>query len=348
LTPEPSPNDSRTVPMIFGKEKEMKSRIISTGKKLSDLRLVVASSGNISCRIDDQSILITATGTALGDLQEDDIVKVNLTKEEECKNKRLSTEFPLHNLIYKNFPTKTVIHCHPPLANGYYAVYSGLKPLTFETKLYLGEVPVVPQETPSITKPELVIEALKTNNIAVIKNHGVVAIADEFIKGLHLIETLEESVKVAAVARLFDNTALDELDKVLKEDLCKASDVYAMFSREHIQAIVDMVNQDAFIAQKGAEMDLTLQLAIKLDGDQRVYKFNFEKGKIVRLDFDEDAPFIISAPAAVWELIFHGRLDPFVATTQGKMKLKGDLGKLSRWYVPFSRLFEIFKIVKTT
>jgi putative sterol carrier protein len=91
---------------------------------------------------------------------------------------------------------------------------------------------------------------------------------------------------------------------------------------------------------------MTLKLAIKLDGSGAVYKFNFDKGKIVKLEFDEDASFVISAPNDIWVAIFLGKLDPFVATTQGKMKLKGDLGKLSRWYVPFSRLFQIFKEVK--
>jgi len=44
--------------------------------------------------------------------------------------------------------------------------------------------------------------------------------------------------------------------------------------------------------------------------------------------------------------VFLGSLDPSVAVTQGKMNLQGQLGQLSRWYVPFSRLFEIFKQVK--
>ena len=330
--------------MIFGKEKELKQQIIDTGKKLSDLRLVAATSGNLSSRIDESNIFITATGTSLGELSPEDILKVNLS--DAANTKGLSTEFPLHSLIYKNFSAKTVIHCHPPLVNGYFAVYTELKALTFETRLYLGNVPVVPQETPSITKPELVIEALKVNNLVVIKNHGVVAIADEFRKGLHLVDSLEESVKVAAVARLFEKTALDDLDKALKTEISRPSEVSAMFSKEHIQAIVDLVNQDKFIALKGQEMDLTLKLVIKLDDSDKVYKFNFEKGRVVKLDFDEDAPFVISAPADIWELIFLGKLDPFVATTQGKMKLKGDLGKLSRWYVPFSRLFELFKQVK--
>ncbi|MCX5714913.1 MAG: SCP2 sterol-binding domain-containing protein [Candidatus Omnitrophica bacterium] len=151
---------------------------------------------------------------------------------------------------------------------------------------------------------------------------------------------------MAATARLFDKGVLDGLDAAFKEDLARKSDIYPMFSREHIQAIVDLVNQDEFIAKKGQEMDLTLKLVIKIDGDNRIYKFNFEKGRVLSLEFDQDAPFIISAPAEIWELVFLGKLDPFVATTQGKMKLKGDLGKLSRWYVPFSRLFELFKAVK--
>ena len=77
-------------------------------------------------------------------------------------------------------------------------------------------------------------------------------------------------------------------------------------------------------------MDLTVQLAIKLDGQDTlaskvVYKFNFEKGRITKLEFDDDAPFVISAPTDVWEAVFHGKLDSFVATMQGKMKLKGEL-----------------------
>lgn len=91
---------------------------------------------------------------------------------------------------------------------------------------------------------------------------------------------------------------------------------------------------------------MTVELAIKLDGFDKSYKFVFEKGRIKRLDFDDNAPFVISAPKDVWESVFLGKVEPFVATMQGKMKLKGEFGKLSRWYAPFSRLFELFKQVK--
>lgn len=330
--------------MIFGREKALKKEIIKIGRKLYDLRLVVARAGNLSARLDAENILITATGTSLGSLTSKGIIKINLHNEADIKNSPVTSEFPLHSLVYKNFHHKVIIHCHPTLTNAYFAIYPDIKALTFETKLYLGNIPVVEQETPAITRPELVINALRLNNLVAIKNHGVVSVADKFSDALYLIETLEEAVKTAAVARLFKKGILDDLDKELKTDLSQ-DNTYLMFSREHIQAIVDLVNKDELIAQKGKELDLTVKLAVTLDGTDRAYRFNFEKGKIVKLDFDADAPFVISASRDVWELVFSGKLDSFVAVTQGKMKLQGQLGQLSKWYVPFTRLFAIFKQV---
>lgn len=327
--------------MIFGKEKALKEEMINIGKRLYSLRLVVGRAGNLSCRLDENNLLVTATQTPLGELTREDILKVDLNNSQ---NKKVTSEFPLHSLVYRNFPQKVVIHCHPALTNAYFSVYNQLKPLTFETRLYLGDIPVVEQDTPAISKPELVMQALKTSNLVVVKNHGVVSIADKFCGALYLIEELEEAIKTAAVARIFKPDILDDLDKEIKENL-SADKAYLMFSAEHIQAIVDLVNQDEFIANKGREMDLTLKLAIKLDGLDKAYKFNFEKGRIVKLDFDLDAPFVISAPAEVWEMVFLGKIDPFVATTQGKMKLQGNLGQLSRWYAPFNRLFQLFRQV---
>ena len=123
----------------------------------------------------------------------------------------------------------------------------------------------------AITQLEPVRE-LEDKNIVVIRNHGVVAVADKFCDALYLIEALEEAIKVAAVARLFKKDVLDDLDKALREQL-EADTAYLMFSPEHIQAIVDLVNKDEFIQKKGAELDLTMQYAIKLDGHDRVYKF---------------------------------------------------------------------------
>ena len=333
---------------MVDKEKHLKDEIVAVGRRLYETGLAVATSGNISARLEAANILITASQSFLGNLSEDDIVSVNYEINEALDKKKASSELPLHSLIYKNTSKQRILHCHPPLINDYFAVCSNLKALTFETKCFLGDVPVIKHDTPTVTRPDEVIEALQSNNLIVLKNHGVVAVADTFKEALALVEALEEAIRVAAVARIFDKDALDDLDKALKERLVKVEVGHPMFSREHIQAIVDLVNEDEFMAQKGKELDLTVKLAIKLDHSDKVYKFIFEKGKIVGLDSDGDAPFVISGPANIWEQVFLGKLNSFVAVTQGKMKLQGQLGQLSRWYVPFSRLFELFKQVKFT
>lgn len=320
--------------------------LIHTGKKLYSRSLVAARSGNLSCRLDKSAVLITRTGSGLGELGFKDIIKVDIANEKALQNPLLSSEFPLHKLIYERLDAEAVIHCHPPLVNAYFAVSSALDILTFETKLYLGNIPLIPQETPAISDLEPVISALRLSNIVVIKNHGVVATGKNFTEALYLVEMLEEAVRIAAVARLFKKEKPDSLDEGLKEALKPKEGAYRMFSKEHIQAIVDLVNQDELIARKGRELGLTVKLAIKLDETGEAYRFNFEEGKIAELGFDEDAPFVISAPAKVWEQVFLGRLDSFVAVTQGKMKLKGAMGQLSRWYVPFTRLFALFKEIK--
>ena len=119
-----------------------------------------------------------------------------------------------------------------------------------------------------------------------------------------------------------------------------------MFSLPHIEAIVDLVNKDDSFARWGDELDLTVDLAIRLRGErEKAYTFHFVKGKIAQ-KLIMILPFVISAPQEIWQQVFLGKLDPFVATTQKKMELKGELTKLTRWYLPFTRLFALFKEVK--
>ncbi len=327
-------------------EKKLKQEIIRIGKKLYDFRLVAAKGGNLSARIDGHQVLITSSGSCLGELKPEDILKVDLSRREKANTPGLTSEFPLHDLVYRSFPAKRIVHCHPPLINAYYSIYDELESITFENKLFLGRVPQVTQATPSVTEPEKVIAALKTNNIVVIKNHGVVCISDKFAEAFYLIEELEEAVKMAGLVKLFAKDKPDAFERELKTTLQDSGKIYPMFSREHILAIVNLINQDEQFLTKARELNLTTQVAIRLDEQKdKVYKFNFREGKIVQTEYNAAAPFVISGPADVWELIFKGNLDPFVATTQGKLKLKGDLGKLSRWYVPFTRMFALFKIV---
>jgi len=192
------------------------NQIISLGKRLYQLRLVAGTSGNLSAKFNNY-IFITATGSSLGDLRKKDIIKVNLKNKKI--NKRVSSEFPLHRLIYEKLPVKRIIHCHPPLTNAYFSLYNSLKPLTKETKFYLKEIPVIKQKTVTVSNPQEVVMALKHNRLVVLKNHGVVAIGDDFKDALYLIEILEEAVKIWSVAKLFKKKIPDILKEKLKDIL---------------------------------------------------------------------------------------------------------------------------------
>ena len=89
----------------------LKNEIIQVGRRLYETGLAVAKSGNISARLDEKLILITATGTSLGNLSAGDIVKVDLASMRSLDPKNPSSELPLHALVYKNFPAKVVVHC---------------------------------------------------------------------------------------------------------------------------------------------------------------------------------------------------------------------------------------------
>ncbi|MDP3142596.1 MAG: SCP2 sterol-binding domain-containing protein [Candidatus Omnitrophota bacterium] len=115
-----------------------------------------------------------------------------------------------------------------------------------------------------------------------------------------------------------------------------------LFSDEQIKNIVGLVNHDPQIEKLGKELKVTLSMAFKMDETGEAHCFNFKDGKIIAVAKGENAEFIISGPEKVWQQIFNRKIDPFVATSQNKLKLKGNFIKLSRWYAPFSRIFELW------
>ena len=92
----------------------------------------------------------------------------------------------------------------------------------------------------------------------------------------------------------------------------------------------------------GEKTKMTMDLAVKLNETGRTYSFRFENGRITNVGHDDNAEFLITAPENVWRAVFNREIDPFVATTQKKMNLRGDFAKISKWYAPCSRVFELW------
>ena len=117
---------------------------------------------------------------------------------------------------------------------------------------------------------------------------------------------------------------------------------YKLFSKEQINAIVRLVNADAQMQELGGKTAMNMALAVILDETGQAHRFTFENGRITQVAQDADAEFVINAPEAVWRAVFSRQIDPFVATTQKKMHLKGDFARISKWYAPCSRIFQLW------
>ena len=324
--------------------------ITDVGRWIWEKDLSGGASGNLSIKVSDKAILITGRGTCLGMLKDEDVCTIDLQGNPLKKGFIPSSEKEFHTCVYKNLDAQAVVHVHPTFCNGYFAMHDRIAFDTFETRLTLGDIPVIDQKTPTITDITPVIEALKRSNIVVLKHHGVVAIGETLKDAFFLVQTLEEAVKIACIKDFYtkDPGAVpSECLKNLTETASpKGVKKYKLFSPEQIEEIVKMVNADVKFKQLATETSLETKLAVVLDETQTTYCFHFSNGGIKGFSTSvNEAEFVISGKGEYWRSIFNRQLDPFVATTQKKLKLKGDFAKISRWYVPFNRLFDLWTSV---
>jgi L-fuculose-phosphate aldolase len=334
-------------------QKELKQEIIRIGKLLWDKGLVFGFNGNISARNDSKTLLITATGTCLGYLTEKDILTMDLEGQVIGEGKA-STERVMHCAVYKALPNiQCVLHTHTTYTNGFFLNNDSFIPKTFEAQFYIGEVKAIAQTTPSVTDPGPVVDALKANNIVVLKNHGVVAVGDDLFQAFVFIQELEEQVKMDLVSVHYQknsslpNASVGNLEtanpgspiKTFGDDKQKK---YKLFSKEQIDEIVKVVNNDPQMQELGKKTAMNMSLAVVMDETKQAHRFTFENGHIKEAAQDTNAEFVINAPENIWRAVFRREIDPFVATTQKKMNLKGDFARISKWYAPCSRIFQLW------
>lgn len=325
---------------------DIKKEIIEIGRLIWSKDLTYGLSGNISVKASSDSALITGHACCLGELTENDIGQIDLEGKTLSEGFRPSSEKFFHISVFKHLEAQCVIHAHPSWVNGYFAVNTSLEFDTIEMRLSFGDISVIDQKTPAITDIAPVIEALKKSNIVVLSHHGVVACGQTLRDAFFLIQMLEEAVKIAFIKDFYTQKTETRVAEVISEPVVVETKKYKLFSPEQIEEIVNVVNHDAKFKQLASESALKTKLAVVLEEDGAAYCFDFADGKIKGFsNSTENAEFVITGKMQYWKAIFNRELDPFVATTQKKLKLKGDFAKISRWYVPFNRLFDLWKTV---
>jgi len=257
-----------------------------------------------------------------------------------------SSETPMHLAIYAATDAKAILHVHPPAVIAHCQGRYSFVPLSFEEKYTLGEVPVVPQDTPTVTKPERVVEEIRLHPVVILQGHGTVAFGQDLQEAFLLTDLLEEAVH----SQLWSQAPAAERKQAPSKPARKRKGAtFSLFSREHISAMVDKVNNDAIFQREGKEKQLTTSLTMSVQDESLEWTLYFDKGKIVRMDDHRAGEFIIRGKKEWWQAVFQKGYDPFVATQQGKLKLvHGEIWRLSQWFKPFQRGFELWQGIPTT
>ena len=152
--------------------------IIRAGRYFHDAGLVTAASGNLSIRCGDR-LLITCTGSVLGNLCESDIVTTGIDADDD-NTKRASSELAVHREIYRRTAVKTIAHAHPLHSTALSMKERKIVPVSPEVLAVTGIVPVLGwgMEIRPGGLADIIAGALKSNPIVMVRGHGTFAAAD--------------------------------------------------------------------------------------------------------------------------------------------------------------------------
>lgn len=323
------------------------SEMIRWGKLLFERRLISGWGGNLSCRVGKNDFLITGQHAPLGFLAPKDLVRLKSDGKPARKGRRASSETPMHLAVYAGTDAQAIVHVHPPMVLAFSLTHDSFAPVSYEEKYTIGKVSVIAQDTPTVTKPEEVVEALKYNPVVIIKGHGTVAIGKNFQEAFLYTDLLEEAVQCQFFIEKAEIAGVASTSARPEQPAATASgERFALFSKEHMQALVDSANQDSQFRAHGADTALTTSLTLHLEDTNDAWTVRYLNGEITALLPSAGGEFVISGNAEWWEAVFRARIDPFLATQQGKLKLKrGELAQLSRWYKPFQRAFALWQTI---
>jgi L-ribulose-5-phosphate 4-epimerase len=103
--------------------------------------LVLASGGNLSVRLDKDSVLITSSGTWLDRLTDQDFSVIDLDGQVLSGNPRPSSEWKLHTRSYgARSDVKSVVHLHPQMSMMVDALGHEIRLLTMDHANYVRKV----------------------------------------------------------------------------------------------------------------------------------------------------------------------------------------------------------------
>ena len=195
---------------------EIALEIVNICKYLRQSKLVNATHGNISAKVNNDVMLITPTGSDFFTLKKEDLVQMNIKTGQILSDGRPSKEYDLHLLAYQKRPDiNAVIHAHSPNT----VAISCLKDIknldsivpayTLSFAIYTKHLPMVDYfKAGSLELAQKATEKLSQGNAVVLKHHGIVVAAQNLLNALYRLEEIEENSNIALKIGL-NHIALD-------------------------------------------------------------------------------------------------------------------------------------------
>jgi L-fuculose-phosphate aldolase len=158
----------------------IRERLLEAVHQAVDANLIRLSAGNISTRTEDGLVAITASGVAYRTMTVKDFSIVNLDSK-LIAGPKPSSELPMHNVIYRNFPSVgSIYHTHSPYAITFAMLGKEIPRANLELMTCGAPIPVAPWACPGTAKAgEVTVEIMKQRpelKVVLLRKHGLVAI----------------------------------------------------------------------------------------------------------------------------------------------------------------------------
>ncbi len=191
-------------------EAALRELICEIGKRVWMRGMASANSGNISARLDEDTVIITPTLVSKGFMRPEQLLAVNLDGEVLRGEGYPTSETPMHLRLYRERgDIGGVVHAHPPVATSFAVAGKSLElHLIPEAVLFLGEIPLVPFRLPGTSElAESVVPYLDRYDAVLLQNHGVLCWGSDVDQAYHRLETAEFCATVTLIAQLLGGAA---------------------------------------------------------------------------------------------------------------------------------------------
>lgn len=184
--------------------KDKKQEIINYAQKLVKYGFSSGTSGNISIfDVAKKQVIITPSGFDFQEMTINDLMTINLNGQIISGNNKISSEWEMHTLLYKNRPDlKAIIHVHSTYATVLSCLGLDL-PATHYMIAVAGKNVRVSEYATFGTKEiaHNVVKGMTNRTATMLANHGLIGGESTLAKAFNVIEEVEYCAKIYCLAK---------------------------------------------------------------------------------------------------------------------------------------------------